>query len=51
VHLGDGVVPAGTQVAGDLTFEVPKKAGHLTLSFRGDGSVRLAMPAGHQHAP
>jgi hypothetical protein len=50
-HLGDGVVPSGTQVAGDLTFEVPKKAGHLTLSFRGDGSVPLALPAGHQHGP
>jgi hypothetical protein len=46
-HLGDGVVPAGTQVAGDLTFEVPTKATRLTLDFRGDGSVPLELPAGH----
>lgn len=46
-HLGDGVVPAGTQVAGDLTFEVPKKATQLSLDFRGDGSVPLELPAGH----
>jgi len=49
-HLGDGVVPAGTQVAGDLTFEVPKKARSLTLRFRGDGAFPLRPPAGHHHA-
>jgi hypothetical protein len=46
-HLGDGVVPAGTQVAGDLTFEVPKKATRLTLEFRGDGAVPLELPSSH----
>jgi hypothetical protein len=46
-HLGDGVVPSGTQVAGDLTFQVPKKARQLTLDFRGDGSVPLELPSSH----
>jgi hypothetical protein len=46
-QLGDGVVPEGSQVAGGLTFEVPKKARSLTLRFRGGGSVPLELPASH----
>ena len=46
-QLGDGVVPEGSQVAGGLTFDVPRKAKHLTLDFRDAGSVPLALPSGH----
>jgi hypothetical protein len=46
-QLGDGVVPEGSQVAGGLTFDVPKKAEHLTLDFRDAGSVPLELPTGH----
>jgi hypothetical protein len=46
-QLGDGVIPEGTQVAGGLTFDVPKKARRLRLSFRDGGSVPLQMPSAH----
>lgn len=46
-QLGDGVVPEGSQVAGGLTFDVPKKAENLTLDFRDAGSVPLELPTGH----
>jgi hypothetical protein len=46
-QLGDGVVPEGAQVAGGLTFDVPKKATHLTLDFRDTGSVPLELPSAH----
>jgi hypothetical protein len=46
-QLGDGVIPEGTQVAGGLTFEVPKEARQLKLSFRDRGSVSLTLPKAH----
>jgi hypothetical protein len=49
-QLGDGVVPEGSQVAGGLTFEVPKTAKHLTLQFRDGGSIPLAVPIS-RHSP
>ena len=49
-QLGDGVIPDGAQVAGGLTFDVPKEARNLTLSFRDGGSVPLQLPGGHSGA-
>lgn len=46
-QLGDGVIPAGTQVAGGLTFDVPRKARSLRLSFRDGGGVRLHLSSAH----
>jgi hypothetical protein len=46
-QLGDGVVPADTQVAGGLAFDLPKEARNLTLSFRDGGSVPLRLPSAH----
>lgn len=48
-QLGDGVVPADSQVAGGLTFEVPEDATHLELRFRGSDPVAFSPPAVRSH--
>jgi len=49
-QLGDGVVPADTQVAGGLTFDVPKNAHNLTLQFRDGTLIPLALPDQHHRS-
>jgi hypothetical protein len=46
-QLGDGVVPADSQVAGGLTFEVPEEATRLQLRFRDSDPVALRAPKAH----
>ena len=42
VTLGDGIVPAGTRVAGGLIFDVPTGATGLSLAFDGGSPYPLA---------
>ena len=49
-QLGDGVIPEDTQVSGGLTFDIPKGARALRLSFRDGGSVPLALPDQHHRS-
>ncbi len=40
-ELGDGTVPAGTQVSGSVTFDLPDESVGLSLRFRGGASIAL----------
>lgn len=44
-QLGEGVVPEGSAVSGNLVFEAPEKAKGLTLEFDGGRHVALDLPA------
>jgi hypothetical protein len=52
-QLGEGAVPDGSAVSGNLVFQAPEKAEGLTLEFAGGRAVALDLPAdegqGHGH--
>lgn len=53
-QLGEGAVPDGSAVSGNLVFQAPEKAKGLTLEFDGGRPVALDLPAtdgqqGHGH--
>lgn len=45
-QLGEGAVPDGSAVSGNLVFQAPEKAKGLTLEFDGGRAVALDLPAG-----
>lgn len=53
-HLGDGLVPAGATLAGQLVFQAPETAGGLLLRFAGGGrAIALDLESSsddHDHA-
>lgn len=52
--LGDGLVPAASQVAGGLVFDVPEGAVDLRLQFRGSARVPIEIELsgpGHHDSP
>lgn len=53
-QLGEGEVPEGSAVSGNLVFQAPEGAKNLTLEFEGGRPISLDMPAregggGHGH--
>ncbi|WP_439939120.1 hypothetical protein ACS3YM_05775 [Nocardia sp. N13] len=53
-ELGDGVVPAASEVSGGLVFDVPEEARGLALHFRGAAAVPVEVDLsspGHNGSP